>query len=238
MNYLYSLAMILRFLGDFSHIYTIVILAQKIKTTRSCSGLSYKTQLLYFLVFITRYLDLFYFNVESLLMLYNTVMKIIFLSSQSMILYLIRVKYHYSYDKSLDTFKNSYVIIPAALLAIIFKEKTYSFLKYIVEYSWTFSVLLESVAILPQLVQLQETGEAETLTSKYIFFLGIYRVLYTLGWLLKKMQGLKVDHLLVATGILQALLYTDFFILYYKHVFATGGAKKSIPKTKTKEIIN
>jgi ER lumen protein retaining receptor len=44
-------------------------------------------------------------------------------------------------------------------------------------------VFLESVAILPQLFQLTRTGEAETITTHYLFALGTYRALYLVNWI-------------------------------------------------------
>lgn len=50
---------------------------------------------------------------------------------------------------------------------------------------WTFSIYLESVAILPQLFLVSKTGEAESITSHYLFALGSYRALYLLNWVSK-----------------------------------------------------
>lgn len=47
---------------------------------------------------------------------------------------------------------------------------------------WTFSIYLEAVAILPQLFLVSKTGEAESITSHYLFALGSYRALYLLNW--------------------------------------------------------
>lgn len=47
---------------------------------------------------------------------------------------------------------------------------------------WTFSIFLEAVAILPQLIVLQRYREVENLTGHYIFFLGAYRALYIVNW--------------------------------------------------------
>lgn len=47
---------------------------------------------------------------------------------------------------------------------------------------WTFSIYLEAVAIVPQLIVLQRYREVENLTGNYIFFLGAYRALYILNW--------------------------------------------------------
>ena len=57
-----------RLLGDMSHLMAIIILLTKIWKTRSCAGISGKTQAMFAVCFITRYLDLFVHFVS----LYNT----------------------------------------------------------------------------------------------------------------------------------------------------------------------
>lgn len=54
--------------------------------------------------------------------------------------------------------------------------------KFELQVLWTFSIYLESVAILPQLFLVSKTGEAESITSHYLFALGSYRGLYLLNW--------------------------------------------------------
>ena len=39
------------------------------------------------------------------------------------------------------------------------------------------------MAILPQLLMLQRTGEAETITTHYLAALGLYRALYIPNWI-------------------------------------------------------
>jgi ER lumen protein retaining receptor len=72
--------------GDMTHLLSIVTLLLKIHATKSCAGVSMRTQELYALVFVTRYLDLF-FNFISF---YNTCMKLIFVSSSFTILWYMR----------------------------------------------------------------------------------------------------------------------------------------------------
>ena len=67
---------IFRLIGDLCHLFAIIWLPLKIWRTRSCSVVSGKSQLLYLLVFITRYLDL----VTSFVSYYNTFMKIFFIA--------------------------------------------------------------------------------------------------------------------------------------------------------------
>ncbi|KAM0673213.1 endoplasmic reticulum retention protein [Gurleya vavrai] len=218
-----------RFSGDAFHIYTLFLLIHKIKNTRSCSGLSLKTQFLYMVIFVTRYIDLIYLRINSPLRLYLFIMKITYISAQALILFLIRVKYYYTYDKNADSFNILYLLAPSFILAFYFKTHTRYLITYLMEYTWCFSILLECVAILPQLVMLQETGEAEVLTSRYIFCLGVYRLLYVFGWIFKKIGGVRVDTILIPCGILQSILYADFFVLYYKYVFSRRGKTDKIP---------
>jgi len=49
-----------RLLGDMSHLLSIMVLLLKIHATKSCAGVSLRTQELYAIVFLTRYLDLFF----------------------------------------------------------------------------------------------------------------------------------------------------------------------------------
>jgi ER lumen protein retaining receptor len=219
-----------RFSADAIHLYTMILLIHKIRNTRSCSGLSYKTQLLYMIVFACRYSDIIIARLNRPLRIYNFFMKIAYLSVQAFILFLIRVKYFYTYDKHNDSFNVSFLILPCVIAAFICKIKTHGMFAYLIEYNWCFSVLLECVAILPQLVLLQETGEAEVLTSRYIFFLGLYRALYVLGWIVKKASGTQVDFFLLACGVIQTILYADFFVLYYKFVFSRRGKVTKIPQ--------
>jgi ER lumen protein retaining receptor len=80
---------------------------------------------------------------------------------------------------------------------------------------WAFSIWLESVAVLPQLFMLQRTGEAEAITTHYLFALGIYRALYILNWVYRFFAQGYFDPIAVLAGIVQTVLYSDFFYIYY-----------------------
>jgi len=72
------------------------------------------------------------------------------------------------------------------------------------------------VAILPQLFMLQRTGEAETITTHYIFALGAYRALYIPNWLYRYFtEKSYIDPIAQVAGIIQTILYSDFFYIYY-----------------------
>ncbi|KAI9317014.1 ER lumen protein retaining receptor-domain-containing protein [Dichotomocladium elegans] len=211
---------IFRLVADLMHLASIFILLVKIRDSRSCVGISFKSQLLYAIVFLTRYLDLF----VSWYSLYNTCMKIFFIGSSLFILYLMRFKFKATYDANLDTFRIEYLLAGAIVLALAFPYK-YAFL----EVFWAFSIWLESVAILPQLFMLQRTGEAETITTHYIFALGAYRALYLCNWIYRYVTEQKYsDWIAWVAGILQTALYSDFFYIYYTRVIR--GQKFELPK--------
>ncbi|CAH0036051.1 unnamed protein product [Clonostachys rhizophaga] len=208
-----------RIAADFSHLGSILILLHKMVQMNSCSGISFKSQALYFFVYVTRYLDIF-----STTSIYNLIFKILFLGSQGYILYLMTNAYKPTNDPNSDTFRVQYLLAGAAVLAIIFPYK-YSFS----EISWAFSIWLESVAILPQLFMLQRTGEAETITTHYLFALGSYRALYIPNWIYRYFTepDHTPDYIAIIAGIVQTVLYSDFFYIYYTKVMK--GKKFKLP---------
>ena len=62
---------------------------------------------------------------------------------------------------------------------------------------------------------LQRTGEAETITTHYIFALGAYRALYIPNWLYRYFMESYTDPIATVAGIIQTILYSDFFYIYY-----------------------
>lgn len=68
---------VFRILGDLSHLLAMILLLGKIWRSKCCTGISGKSQILFALVFTTRYLDLF----TNFISIYNTVMKVVFSSA-------------------------------------------------------------------------------------------------------------------------------------------------------------
>ncbi|KAL9034405.1 MAG: hypothetical protein Q9180_005425, partial [Flavoplaca navasiana] len=175
---------------------------------QSCSGISFKSQALYMIVYATRYLDIFWTLIGG--SLWNTTFKILFLASQSYVIYLMLNDYKPTHDPNIDTFKVQYLLGGSAVLAVLFPYR-YEF----AEILWAFSIWLESVAILPQLFMLQRTGEAETITTHYLFALGLYRALYIPNWFYRYISEGHVDQIPWIAGTVQTILYSDFFWIYY-----------------------
>jgi len=132
------------------------------------------------------------------------------------------VKFKATYDKIHDTFRVEFLIIPAVILAVLVNHDF-----EVLEILWTFSIYLESVAILPQLFMVSKTGEAESITSHYLFALGAYRALYIFNWIYRYYTEGFYDLIAIFAGIIQTILYCDFFYLYITKVLQ--GKKFSLP---------
>jgi len=209
---------IFRFVGDLSHLLAIILLLLKIWKTRSCAGISGKSQILFLVVFVTRYLDL----LTSFISLYNTTMKLFFIASAAGTVYLMYIKFKATYDGNHDTFRIEFLLGPSVLLALVVNHEF-----SVMEILWTFSIYLESVAILPQLFMVSKIGEAESITSHYLFALGSYRGLYILNWIYRYHAEGFYDIIAIIAGCIQTILYCDFFYLYITKVLK--GKKLQLP---------
>ena len=182
------------------------------------AGISVRTHELFLLVFITRYLDLF----TTFYSIYNSLMKILYIGSTASIIYTIKFQepIKSTYDKAQDTFLHwKFAAAPCLVIATITHLIGAGFDNFdFMELLWTFSIYLESIAILPQLIVLQRYREVENLTGNYIFFMGAYRALYILNWIYRAHTEPHYKHHWVVyfCGVLQTLLYADFFYYYVK----------------------
>lgn len=219
---------IFRFIGDFLAISSRISLIRKISSTNSLSGLSLKTQILYLFVYVFRYLDLLSapatflkkYRTGSLdLFIYNTTLKIIYIAFQIYIISQFYSKRKYTYSKKFDTFPFGIFLCFSLALAVFIKDSTgsifFNLFGYLKELCYTCSLILETLAILPQLVVIQDSGECEKLTAIFITCLGLYRLNYFVFFYFSKMQQKRVDTLLIVSSLIQSVLYLDFYRVYF-----------------------
>lgn len=91
---------------------------------------------------------------------------------------------------------------------------------------WTFSIILESICVLPQLLLLRQTSVPTVIDSFYLVTLGSYRAFYLLNWIVRLASS---EHYFDATsvvfGLIQTALYVDFAWVYWsrQRVKLRGG---------------
>lgn len=198
-------------------------------------GISVRTHELFLLVFVTRYLDLF----TSFYSIYNSLMKVLYIASTASIIYTIRFQepIKSTYDKAQDSFLHwKFAAAPCGVIAVLTSLIGSGFSIDVMELLWTFSIYLEAIAILPQLIVLQRYREVENLTGNYVFFMGAYRALYILNWIYRAHTEKNYKHHWVVyfCGVLQTLLYADFFYYYLKS--KKQGGKFTLPTSAKQGI--
>ena len=209
---------IFKLIADLLHLAAIFLLVFRIRTSRNCVGISYKTQELFLITFSLRYLDLFMYFIS----LYNTCMKLLFVGMTAYTVYLIRYKKPYcrTYNAEADEFPHRKVILPAAAVLALLINSGYEPWELV----WSFSLWLEALAFIPQIVILNKIRLIENITSHYVAALGLYRFFYVLSWLMKYFAHDMYSWTQILSGVLQTAVYAD--LLYYYFVSLKEGKDK------------
>ncbi|RAL07508.1 ER lumen protein-retaining receptor [Aspergillus homomorphus CBS 101889] len=207
---------VFRLLGDFSHISSKCVLIWAIHRNQSAEGVSLLTQMLYALVFVTRYLDLF--RKDGWHYFYLVFFKLFYILSSFYVIYIMMKVFPRTREKerawklAIISVGLSLVLAPVSI-AIFYRGYPP---RWFSETSWAFSIILESVCVLPQLLLLRQTTVPTVINSYYLLMLGSYRAFYILNWLVRGLgaEG-HWDMIADIFGVVQTAFYIDFAWVYY-----------------------
>jgi ER lumen protein retaining receptor len=190
------------------HLISILILLYKMLSKHTAQGVSGKTQICYFVVFCTRYVNGTFFIPP----LYNIIFRFLFVGSSLLIVAVMHTSLRLTYEKRHDTFRITFIFLVSAVLSWLRIGR-----QSVQAFAWTFSLWVESVAILPQMILLGRSRRTDVLNREYVFFLSLYRVFYLLNWVAELLER-KEETLSVLwlTGIVQTIVYSDFIYHYIK----------------------
>ncbi|KAM5563018.1 hypothetical protein ABKV19_017954 [Rosa sericea] len=146
------------------HFLGIIILIYKLTTQKTCSGLSLKTQELTAAFVAVRLVCSTIMEADV-----HTVLDFATLISTAWLIYMIRFKLKSTYIKELDNFRLYFVVVPAAILALLFHP--YMLSGRITRVLWAFGGYIEAVSVLPQL-RLMQNGKIYETKGKYLFLVG------------------------------------------------------------------
>ncbi|KAK6532710.1 hypothetical protein TWF281_006888 [Arthrobotrys megalospora] len=210
-----------RVIGDLSHLLSKLILIWAIWNNRSAEGVSFITQALYLLVFLTRYIDLFWISFGW----WNTTLKIFYICSSSCILFLMMGTFPRTREPQKALRFGAYCLCGSLILTMpvtAILNPVFNFWENI----WVFSIVLESVCVLPQLLLLRRTTIPTVIDSYYLVALGSYRGFYIFNWIWRYYAEDHYDPVAVVFGIIQTALYIDFAWVYYsrQRIKLRGGA--------------
>ncbi|GAB5373141.1 hypothetical protein AAMO2058_001724700 [Amorphochlora amoebiformis] len=214
---------IFRVSGDVLHAVGLLFLLHRLIWLKSASAISLKAQIMYLLVFVTRYLDLLVPGGY----IYNRVFKIYYILSTAIIVFLLWRSGHApgwksTYNREKDTFVATFIAIPSFVLAYALTpsgalEGSLHWID-VLQILWTFSIYMEAFVMLPQYIMFYRmTVERPDLYAFLIVFcLGGYRVLYMINWIMKfKMKGAYVSRYHVVSaigGIGNVIFFLDFLL--------------------------
>lgn len=223
--------------GAMSRMFGFGILNVKMYTSKRASGVSAKTLQLYCIVFISRlssilrhegYLpydksgDWLYHLIEFLGLIFSATG-----------LFGCLQKFSTTYQRDVDKFGELnvppgygavYLAGPVLLLALLIHPNLNT--DFLSDVSWTYSMYLESLALVPQLYmfQKQKTGVVELLTAHFVAALGFGRIMEFAFWVysyheLSGSSGSSLPgYIALFAQVLQLLLMMDFFWYYIKAV--------------------
>jgi ER lumen protein retaining receptor len=192
---------IFRYIGDYLHLFGILVLLVTIAKNKSVAGISRSTQVLYCAIFITRYLDLFDHSQTA----YLVIFKLTYIITSIIVLILFH-QLDGTYERRHDTFNIAVVLLPCATAALLLTNE-YSMLEIL----WTFSEFVEGFAMVPQYIFCYRCGPRDVGQSLYVIALGGYRVFYALNWIYKKIQMPHYSDIQSwLGGIIEIMFFLDF----------------------------
>lgn len=226
---------VFRILGDVSHTASKCILIWAIHTNSSAEGkcvenpqqrnhsdcfigVSLITQILYALVFVTRYLNIFWVSpTGSTLHVWNFVLKNFYIISSFYIIYLMMRIFARTREREKAWRLGGYCLGGSIILAPIATAMAEGKKTGIVEILWTFSIILESLCVVPQLLLLRQTTVPTVIDSFYLLTLGSYRAFYILNWTVRVVTPPQhhFEWRAVLFGIIQTAFYVDFAWVYW-----------------------
>jgi len=207
---------VFRYVGDYLHLLGIVLLLAAIAHNRSVGGISRSTQILYLLVFVTRYLDL----LDGEQAFYLIFFKFTYISTSVVVLGLF-LWLDATYERRNDTCSLTVIIVPC-IVATLLLTQTYS----CIEVLWTFSEFLEGFAMVPQYIFCyRERGQRDRGAGLYVISLGCYRVFYAMHWVYKKVQ---MPHYSDFQSWIGGLIEIMFFIDFLSYRFMGRSVLRSV----------
>mmetsp|Transcript_13992 Transcript_13992/g.17628 ORF Transcript_13992/g.17628 Transcript_13992/m.17628 type:complete len:378 (-) Transcript_13992:186-1319(-) len=220
--------------GALSRMFGFGILNVKTFTSKRATGVSVKSLQLYSVVFFFRLTSIFrhegylpydksgdwlYHVIEFLALVFTTTA-----------LYGCMIPFKSTYQANLDRFGEMgvppglgavYLAVPVLILATLIHPSLNS--DWMSDVAWTYSMYLESVALIPQLFmfQKQESGVVELLTAHFVAALGFGRIMEFLFWIysyheLATSSGSTMPgYVALFAQFIQLVLMLDFFWYYY-----------------------
>ncbi|XP_021736929.1 putative ER lumen protein-retaining receptor C28H8.4 isoform X1 [Chenopodium quinoa] len=200
----------------------ILLLIYKLTISKTCSGLSLRTQELTAINLFVRLLSSLTIRGQV-----HVVLDFLNLVATLWVMYMMRFKLKSTYLQELDNMPLLYVLVPCGVAALL--AHPIGPFPLLIRWMWSFCISVEAVAVLPQLRLMQNSKMVEPFTSHYVFALGVSRFMGCANWIIQLIETRGVHLMLIGQGhiwILLALvaelvhtfILADFCYYYVKSV--------------------
>lgn len=217
---------------------SFIIIILKVIGYESCSGLSMNTALCYVIILASRLTSTIFYHgylpSDEAGDWFYQLTEIITLICSTGLLFLMKGKYNDTYDYQHDSLDYKYFVFPS--LALAFLVHTSLNRNLITDVMWTFSMYLETAAIVPQLVLFHsKKGQIEKYTSHFVALQGLSRLFSLLFWydtyvelnesqsnsysLLQEYCG----YMIIASQVIQLIIMCDYYYFYFKSLWKGDG---------------
>ena len=226
-------------LSSMAQTLSFVIIMLRVTQYQSCSGISINYLICFIIMILSRLITNIFSSYDIQIDIVNSIFlylsQFISLLICFYLLYLIYLVYPETSDKMLDNkIPFYYLLIPSLILAILFKP--YIFRNWFFDLMFIYSIILESVAIYPQIILFSiKKGEIETYTSNFIAFQGLSTIFVLIFWYKNYfivndndslLLGGYSGYVVIGSEILQLLIMAYYFYLYFKSIMKRKKRKK------------
>lgn len=195
---------IFRYVGDYMHFAGMLLALAVIFVTRSVEGFSRKTQVLYQIVYITRYLDVFRVQQVMYLLFFKVSFNVV-----TALMLTAFFLFEKTYEADADSSNLLAILVPIFVAAYIMSEGT-----GLEKEMWTLSEFVEPFALVPQYIMCYRAKNIRFVTIVYVMAVGGYRVMYVCNWIYKRYTWHTAYHDYTSWmgGALECLLFIDFVL--------------------------
>jgi len=194
--------------GDIMHCVALVICIAVVLRESGTDGVSFKTHLLFFIVFSARFLNVFFCEQSIFLVLYKV---LLWTGTLKVVILMWALG---SREDKRDTMPLFVVLVPPAVVALVFGVYSVEDHGLIVELLWIFSMYLESVAMLPQYIYCyRDMDNRCPIVSAYVFVMGGYRMVFGLSWAYHYLvMPYYLDMSSLISGVLGIVFFCDYLL--------------------------
>mmetsp|Transcript_24053 Transcript_24053/g.67552 ORF Transcript_24053/g.67552 Transcript_24053/m.67552 type:complete len:298 (+) Transcript_24053:74-967(+) len=206
---------IFRLIGDYLHLGGMLFGIFVVFGTKSLEGFSRKTQILYEVVYVARYLDIFVEHQSTYLFFFKTTY-----ITLTALMILSFTWFPHTYNANADSCNLLAILIPALVVAYLTSHGTGS-----LEEMWTLSEFVEPFALVPQYIVCYRWSTLRPAAVVYVLALGGYRLFYVCNWIYKRYMwhSAYVDYVSWCGGLLECVIFIDFVLRISKRQEVLGA---------------